>query len=176
MAQYYKDIAGQRVWYSDPLEYNGCQIWRPSEDLILAAGWTKYVEPAPTPAEKLAAAKQAKISEINTYNDSEAVNNFSINGVAMGWLTPTQRGNYRQTVEAAKRKGMTVIPFLGYNIPVDTVLSAIDDLDIYAWQQTACCESCIKAVEALTTIKKVQEYDYAAEFAKTPQCDFSITI
>jgi len=128
----------------------------------------------PTAEELLAQAKAIKIDQIRAYNDSSAVNSFCVNGNPMGWLNPTQRMNYRQTVEAAQRKGMTIIPFMGVNIPVATVLSAIDDLDIYAWAQTQCNEICIKAVNALTTVEEVEAYDFKDAFGMTTRPDFTL--
>lgn len=48
MKQYYKIIDGKTVFYHDPLVINGMQIYNPSEELILAAGWMEYTPP-PTP-------------------------------------------------------------------------------------------------------------------------------
>lgn len=48
MKQYYKIIDGVTVFYKDPLIVNGMQIYNPSEELILAAGWQVYTPP-PTP-------------------------------------------------------------------------------------------------------------------------------
>lgn len=45
---YYKIIDGQTVFYKDPLIIDGMQIYNPSEELILAAGWMEYTPP-PTP-------------------------------------------------------------------------------------------------------------------------------
>ena len=46
--QYYKFIDGETVFYKDPLIVDGMQIYNPSEELILAAGWMPYTPP-PTP-------------------------------------------------------------------------------------------------------------------------------
>lgn len=48
MKQYYKVIDGETVFYKDPLIVDGMQIYNPSEELILAAGWMPYTPP-PTP-------------------------------------------------------------------------------------------------------------------------------
>lgn len=48
MKQYYKIIDGKTVFYKDPIVINGMQIFNPSEELILAAGWMEYTPP-PTP-------------------------------------------------------------------------------------------------------------------------------
>ena len=48
MKQYYKEIDGKEVFYKDPLIVDGMQIYNPSEELLLAAGWMEYTPP-PTP-------------------------------------------------------------------------------------------------------------------------------
>lgn len=48
--KYYKLIDGVTVFYHDPLIVQGMQIYNPSEELILAAGWMEYTPPpAPEP-------------------------------------------------------------------------------------------------------------------------------
>lgn len=49
MKQYYKIIDGKTVFYHDPLIVNGMQIYNPTEELILAAGWLEYIPPEPEP-------------------------------------------------------------------------------------------------------------------------------
>ena len=46
--RYYKEIDGVTVFYRDPLVVDGMQIYNPSEELLLAAGWMEYTPP-PTP-------------------------------------------------------------------------------------------------------------------------------
>lgn len=48
MKQYYKEIDGKTVFYKDPLIVGGMQIYNPSEELLIAAGWMEYTPP-PTP-------------------------------------------------------------------------------------------------------------------------------
>ena len=48
MKQYYKIIEGKTVFFKEPLIVDGMQIFNPSEELILAAGWQEYTPP-PTP-------------------------------------------------------------------------------------------------------------------------------
>lgn len=52
MKQYYKIIDGKTVFFKEPLIVDGMQIFNPSEELILAAGWMEYVEPEPEPVDE----------------------------------------------------------------------------------------------------------------------------
>lgn len=49
MKQYYKIIDGQTFFYKDPLIVDGMQIYNPTEELILAAGWIEYTPPPAPP-------------------------------------------------------------------------------------------------------------------------------
>lgn len=91
MKQYYKIIDGETVFYHDPLKVNGMQIYNPSEELILAAGWMEYTPP-PTPepepidytvyepdeyaiVEKL---KQLVQAQVTQQTDEEALENIEL--------------------------------------------------------------------------------------------------
>ena len=47
--RYYKEIDGMTVFYRDPLVVDGMQIYNPSDELLLAAGWMVYTPPPPPP-------------------------------------------------------------------------------------------------------------------------------
>jgi hypothetical protein len=88
MKQYYKIIDGVTVFYKDPLVINGMQIYNPSEELILAAGWIEYTPPEPAPidytiyepdeyaiVEKL---KQLAQEQVSQQTDEEALENIEL--------------------------------------------------------------------------------------------------
>lgn len=88
MKQYYKIIDGKTVFFKEPLIVNGMQIFNPSEELILAAGWMEYTPPpAPEPdytiyepdeyaiIEKL---KQLAQSQVTQQTDEEALENIEL--------------------------------------------------------------------------------------------------
>ena len=92
MKQYYKLIDEQMVFFHEPLLSNDMQIFNPTEEQILNEGWIEYVIPEPepepipdpTPEELLQQAKNAKITEIDAYNDSSNVNHHSGRGPCFG--------------------------------------------------------------------------------------------
>ncbi len=49
--RYYKIIDWHTVFYKDPLIVDGMQIYNPSEELILAAGWMEYTPPPAPPVD-----------------------------------------------------------------------------------------------------------------------------
>jgi hypothetical protein len=42
MKQYKRTVDGVVEYFSEPLIADGKQIWNPSEEMILAAGWDEY--------------------------------------------------------------------------------------------------------------------------------------
>lgn len=105
MKRYYKIIDGKTVFYRDPLMVNGMQIFNPSEELILAAGWLEYVEPEPEPVdetkyepyteevvEKIKKLLQAQVAE---QTDEEALENIE--------LFPTWQSKIGTQVEQGER-------------------------------------------------------------------------
>lgn len=88
MKRYYKIIDGKTVFFRGPLIVDGMQIFNPSEELILAAGWQEYTPP-PTPepdytiyepdeytiVEKL---KQLVQAQVTQQTDEEALENIEL--------------------------------------------------------------------------------------------------
>ena len=86
--KYYKIIDGKEVFYKDPLIVDGMQIYNPSEELLLAAGWMEYTPPEPEPVdytkyepdeytivEKLKQLAQAQVAQ---QTDEEALENIEL--------------------------------------------------------------------------------------------------
>lgn len=88
MKQYYKIIDGETVFYHDPLVINGMQIYNPSEELILAAGWMEYTPPEPEPIdytkyepyedEVVAKLKQLLQEQVIQQTDEKALENIEL--------------------------------------------------------------------------------------------------
>lgn len=64
MNKYYKEDNGAKIWFKEPLIYDKKQIFGASEELILAAGWTKYIETEPTQEELDKIEASRRISEL----------------------------------------------------------------------------------------------------------------
>lgn len=89
MKQYYKEIDGKMVFYKDPLIVGGMQIYNPSEELLLAAGWMEYTPP-PTPEpepyvkyepyteEVVAKIKTLLQAQVAQQSDEEALDNIEL--------------------------------------------------------------------------------------------------
>ena len=93
MKRYYNSTT--KEWYTEGASItrrveNGVFTGIPSEEQLMQWGFVEWVEPAPTPAELLERAKQEKIAELEAYDQSDAVDSFTINGQSM-WLTVEMR-------------------------------------------------------------------------------------
>lgn len=103
--KYYKLIDGQVVLYKDPLIVRGMQIYNPSEELILAAGWMEYTPPEPAPIdytkyepyedEVVAKLKKLLQEQVKQQTDEEALENIE--------LFPTWQSMLGKTVEINTR-------------------------------------------------------------------------
>ena len=85
---YYKIIDGKTVFYKDPLIVDGMQIYNPSEELILAAGWMEYTPPPAPPVDNtkyepytedvVAKIKNLLREKVAEQTDEEALENIEL--------------------------------------------------------------------------------------------------
>lgn len=89
--RYYKIIDNVTVFYKDPLIVDGMQIYNPSEELLIAAGWMVYTPPptpTPTPVdntkyepyteEVVDKIKQLLQEQVKQQTDEEALGNIEL--------------------------------------------------------------------------------------------------
>ena len=142
-------------------------ICNPTEEILLQYGYTEYVEPEPTAEELFAQAKQDLIYNINEYDNSNAVNSFTINGESM-WLNHDQRQQLKTSVEAYQATGAeNVTKWFNnkeYTFPVATWLAMLASLEVYAGDAKNVTDAHIAAVDNLNTIEEVQAFDYTAGY------------
>ena len=149
------------------------QIINPSEALILADGWEIYVAPVYVPT--IEEIKLRKVDEILAYDNSEAVNEFSIGGQPM-WLPfeTRTRLDRRFAVERmkAESQGKTeseVVTTLwhegqSFEMPLATAMALLLALEDYA---TICYDNTqrhIAAVNAMESKEAVEAYDYTTGY------------
>lgn len=102
---YYKIIDGETVFYKDPLIVDGMQIYNPSEELILAAGWMEYTPPPAPPVDNtkyepytedvVAKIKNLLREKVAEQTDAEALENIE--------LFPTWQSRIGVQVEQGER-------------------------------------------------------------------------
>lgn len=134
-------------------------------------GFEEVIEPAPTPAELLEAAKQSKIQEIEDYNVSDAVNEFTINGSPM-WLTYEERAQIATQISANEAIGRdTMTRWYGgyeFTFPLTTWKQMLVALEVYAGDALNVTEQHKAAVMALDSVEAVEAYDITQGYPEKP--------
>ena len=118
-------------------------------------------------SEKLAAAKAEKIAQIENYDSSPAVEEFTINGTPM-WLGHEVRQQIRTSAdayEAMEYETMTKL-FNGveFTFPIVVWRQMLNALEIYAAEALNTTERHKAAVTAMTRRKDVEDYDYTTGY------------
>ena len=125
--------------------------------------------PQPTPHERtLDDAKAERLNALAVYDSSEAVNGFTLSGTTM-WIAPDERANYILTLQGAQRLGVETVTFLGQTIPVALALQMLDAVNLYAMQCVAVTDAHRAAINALTTIAEVDNYDFTGGYPEKLQ-------
>lgn len=112
-------------------------------------------------------AKNFKTAKINEYDKSTAVNEFFLNGDSM-WIPREDREALMRRFEAEKSAGRTTtnINQMGrvYTLPIDTAISMMNQLEVYAADSFDCTQAHLGSVAALETVSEVVAYDYTTGY------------
>lgn len=139
----------------------------PSVEQLTDWGFVEWVEPEPTPEQALAIAKSNKIAQLEAYNDSDEINNFTVvigNDSFTDWLTPNQRANYKNSIDSAELLNMQVVKPVINGIELELNLTvaktALARIQIYADRCFGVTEKHRAAINALNTIAAVDNYNF----------------
>ena len=148
-------------------------IQNPSEELLEKHGWELYS----TPEEVLKEYKDEKIKNIQIHDTSSVVNGFTVNGVKM-WLDKATRASLmlRLQAEQTLSKTDTCIWYDGmsFTVPVDQAIYMLYQLEDYAAKCYDNTQKHMAAVQQLTTIEEVENYDYRTGYPEQPSFITSI--
>lgn len=118
-------------------------------------------------ASELATAKAQKLSEIDAYDTSPAVNGFILNGETV-WLDKATRVGLMNSTTITKAMGQpTTTLWLGESkmeVPCDTAIQLLSALEMYALECFNVTAAHKKAVSELTSIEEVEKYDITAGY------------
>ena len=121
----------------------------------------------PTAAQLLEVAKAQKQTEITEHDNSANVNSFIIGGIPM-WLNFDLRSRLMRSIEATEAKGETVMEKsfggIDYSFPTSQWRVMVNAVEGYADQCQKVTDGHRNAVNALTTVKKVENYDYTVGY------------
>ena len=142
---------------------NDVTIINPTDEMLLKYGYEK-VE---VPEDKLQNAIEAKITEIKAYDNSEAVNSFSLNGMS-AWICREDRIGTRRAIELDVANGLTEseIWLNGFKLVVNSqlALKLLDAVGHYAYQAYNVTQAHIFAVKQLTSVEEVEKYDHTTNY------------
>lgn len=182
-----KSIAKQYVEFEAPLsseEYNNLGTtwqdyldnkWVPLSDAQIAFYKTNPnatvkevwdMQITPTPPRTLEQAKREKLSDIDSYDNSDAVNGFDIvmgEDTMTAWIHPEKRANYKNSLDSAELLGLEEVHpvFNGIQLTLETAMAkiALAQIQIYADRCFIVTETHKANVEALESIEDVDAYD-----------------
>lgn len=165
---YYKEIDEKLVFFTGSvLNTEQGIIVNPTDEQMLAAGWQVYVEPEPTAEELLANAKAEKLTQIDNYDASSNVEEFTINGTPM-WLSHELRQQIRTSADAYDAMGyenMTkVFNGIEFTFPITAWRQMLNALEVYAAEALNTTERHKNAVNAMDNIQDVIDYDYTTGY------------
>ena len=168
MSKYYKIEDGKEIFFTGKVLYiEGGVIVNPTEEQMLEAGWHIYTEPEPPAEQLLAEAKMEKRIQIDHYDSSPNVEQFTINGTPM-WLGHELRQQIRTSAEAYSAAGydaMTKV-FNGaeFTFPITTWLQMLNALEVYAAESLNTTERHKNNVNAMDNVQDVIDYDYTTGY------------
>lgn len=123
---------------------------------------------APEYVRTLEDAKREMISIITRYDNSENVDSFTINDSVTAWFTPTERSNYKNSIDAAKLLGIEQLSlFVGdmaITVPTINAEQMLAAIQLYADACFIVTKQHKVAVENLDSIEEVDNYDYKSGY------------
>ena len=170
MKRYYNNTTGE--WYTEgtPITRgleDGIFSGFPTEELLFSWGFEEYVAPAPTPEEQLEQAINSKLSQIDSYNNSQEVNSFTIGGNDM-WLTVEERQQIATQISANEAMGRETMTKwyngIEFTFPLSQWKQMLIALEVYAGDALNVTEAHKAAVKALTTIEEIEAFDITAGY------------
>ena len=142
-------------------------IINPTEEQLTENGWVPYQEPEPSAEELLVTTKVEKISQIENYDSSSNVEEFTINGTPM-WLGHELRQQIRTSADAYEAVGyetMTkVFNGIEFTFPISVWRQMLNALEVYAAEALNTTERHKNAINAMDNVQDVIDYDYTVDY------------
>ena len=147
----------------------------------------------PDPGRTLEQAKSERLNLLTQYDNSEAVNSFSVKLTADSideetgetikgqtithWFTPTERSNHKNTLDSLEVLNLPSVdvPLGGQTVtlPLQLAKVALARIQLYADQCYSVTQAHKTAVNALETIAEVDNYDFTANYPERLMFDLT---
>lgn len=122
--------------------------------------------------------KQQKIAEIDAYDTSDAVNEFTLNAVSM-WLPLEERKSMRQSLIALKAQEIETFTYWNGLIPITMPVAQFEAImnavEVYALQCFNVTAQHKAEVMALTNIAEVERYDITKGYPEKLAFPYNVT-
>lgn len=168
MPKYYKIENEKEIFFTGKVLYiEGGAVINPTKEQMLEAGWQIYAEPDPPAEQLLAEAKVEKRIQIDHYDASPNVEEFTINGNPM-WLGHELRQQIRTSADAYEALGyetMTkVFNGIEFTFPIEQWRQMLNALEVYAAEALNATERHKNNVNAMDNVQDVIDYDYTTGY------------
>lgn len=144
------------------MRYEECEKEQYSYDVC-------WIDGVSSEADVLQRAKETVFADIEAYDTSSAVNGFMLNGERV-WLDKVTRVGLMNSTSIAKAMGKTTTTlwFGGMEIEVncDKAIGLLSALEMYALECFNVTAGHRRAVDGLTTLEAVLDYDFKAGYPK----------
>lgn len=141
-------------------------IFNPTEQQLLDAGYTKFV-PQTEEQDPLVEAKEIKLNQLYSYDNSSNVNSFTLNNESM-WLTVEERQQLATQIQANEGIGRTEMTkwFKGqsYTFQIPVWKQMLNQLEVYAGDALNVTEQHRTNINALTTVEEVENYNFTVGY------------
>lgn len=149
---------------------DGRRIFNPTPGQLAAAGYQPVTPEEHTPT--LDELRARKLAEIDTYDTSEAVNSFTLDG-AQVWLDKATRVGLMNSLSCEKAAGRsTTTLWLGttsLTLGIDLAMQLLAQVELYALECYNVTAAHRAAVAALTTPEAIAAYDHTTGYPEHPE-------
>lgn len=173
--KYIKDgriLRRSRIVVTEVIDGVEMNVYNPSAEQVLAAGWELWVEPQPTEEQKLSMARVEKLRELERYDSSPSVNEFYMNGASL-WLDKATRVGLALRFDAEVAAGLTETTLwansVSYTLSLEMARGLLNALEMYA---SACYDNTQKHsanIKALVTIDEIAAYNFTTGYPEKLQ-------
>lgn len=137
------------------------------ENASLSEMFNMELEPVVEP-DPVEVARNAKLANLEMFDKSTDINDFTVNGEMHAWFTPEIRSNYRNSIDAAKLLGVESLDvFIGdtlVTIPTASAEQMLAAIQLYADQCFIKTKQHEAAIKALNTVEDINNYDYTVGY------------
>lgn len=168
MKKYTKEINGNNVIKTRSqitISKNGMTTYNPTEDMILSDGWVEYI--VPVYVETIEDVRNRKLDEIEHYDKSIEIEEFTINGISL-WLDRSERETLdrRFKIELKNNKKESVLWKNGIIFPlvIEEALVMLDAIEMYAIATYDTTQQHLANVRSLQTIEEINNYDFRSGY------------